>query len=149
MPVNREASGILEPRVKPGAIDVTGGCGSAFSRQELSEACCSHGPRNSEGAGKPDAGRTREPCVQRECTFAHASNDRFSRNNRHPRAIGLRLTTLISSVRRAFWPPSPLARDPGVDPSIGGSGLHDFAVRTGRVRQLRQCVHRILRANVS
>ena len=31
----------------------------------------------------PDAGCTREPCVQESCTFTHASNNRFSRDTRH------------------------------------------------------------------
>jgi hypothetical protein len=26
---------------------------------------------------------------------------------------------VISSVRRAFWPPSPRVKSPGVDPSVG------------------------------
>src|SRR5689334_2880006 len=36
---------------------------------------------------------------------------------------------VISSVRRAFWPPSPCASPARLDPSVGGSGPHDFAVR--------------------
>src|SRR5689334_3811114 len=36
---------------------------------------------------------------------------------------------VISSVRRAFWPPSPRASLARLDPSVGGSGPHDFAVR--------------------
>jgi len=39
---------------------------------------------------------------------------------------------VISSVRRAFWPPSPCARHARLDPSVGGSGPHDFAVRDPR-----------------
>ena len=39
----------------------------------------------------PDAGRTREPCAQKNVHLAHASNDRFSRNNRHSPRNGLRL----------------------------------------------------------
>ncbi len=39
----------------------------------------------------PDAGRTREPCVQRKVHFAHASNDRFSQNTGIPCAMVLRL----------------------------------------------------------
>jgi len=79
----------------------------------------------------PDAGRTREPCVQRKVHFAHASNDRFSQINRHsPRewCYGL---YVVSSVRRAVWPPSPRIRHAKLDPSVGGSGQHDFAVRIG------------------
>jgi len=36
---------------------------------------------------------------------------------------------VVSSVRRAFWPPSPEDHHFRLDPSVGGSGPHDFAVR--------------------
>src|SRR5690242_1615794 len=36
---------------------------------------------------------------------------------------------VLSSVRRAFWPPSPRVRRARLDPSVAGSGRHDFAVR--------------------
>src|SRR5262249_43835421 len=39
---------------------------------------------------------------------------------------------VISSVHRACWPPSPRVRRTRLDPSVGGSGPHDFAVRDPR-----------------
>ncbi len=85
--------------------------------------------------GMPDAGCTREPCVQKKCTFTHASNDRFSRTTGIPRAMVLRLIRdllgapgLLATVARGLvirW----------LDPSVGGSGPHDFAVRLGIARQ--------------
>jgi len=63
--------------------------------------------------------------------FAHASNDRFSRNNRHSPRNGLRL------IRDLLGAPGSLATvtlriiTARLDPSVGGSGPHDFAVRTG------------------
>ena len=48
----------------------------------------------------PDAGRTREPCVQRKVHFAHASNDRAAGTTGTPCAMGYGLY-VVSSVRRA------------------------------------------------
>jgi len=67
--------------------------------------------------------------VQKKVHFAHASNDRAAGTAGIPCAMGYGLY-VISSVRRAFWPPSLaeiIIRE--LDPSIGGSGPHDFAVR--------------------
>jgi len=35
----------------------------------------------------PGAGRTREPCVQRQCTFTHASNNRAAKSSGIPCAM--------------------------------------------------------------
>jgi hypothetical protein len=43
----------------------------------------------------PDAGRTREPCVQRKVHFAHASNDRAADTTGVPCAMGLRLIRVL------------------------------------------------------
>ena len=60
----------------------------------------------------PDAGRTREPCVQRTVHFAHASNDRAAGTTGIPCAMGLRLIArsprsagLIASVALGFVTP--------------------------------------------
>ena len=91
----------------------------------------------------PDAGRTREPCAQKAAHFAHARNHRFSQNTGIPCAMGYGLYA-VSSVRRAFCPPSPARLVTcELDPSIGGSGQRDFAVRIERVRLARRHVHRI------
>src|SRR5690348_3959222 len=50
--------------------------------------------------GTPDAGRTREPCVQKECTFTHARNHRAAETTGVPCAMGYGLY-VFSSVRRA------------------------------------------------
>ncbi len=44
---------------------------------------------------------------------------------------------VFSSVRRAFWPPSPRARHARLDLSVGRSGPHEFAVRAGLARRAR------------
>jgi hypothetical protein len=90
----------------------------------------------------PDAGRTREPACKEGCTFAHASNDRAADTAGTPCAMGYGLYA-VSSVRRAFWPPSPHVRHTKLDPSIGGPGQRDFAVRIARARLSRRHVHRI------
>ena len=48
----------------------------------------------------PDAGRTREPCVQRKVHFAHASNDRYRRNTGIPCAMVLTAYSALSPVYR-------------------------------------------------
>src|SRR5579871_5506077 len=86
----------------------------------------------------PDAGRTREPCVLNKLHIAHASNDRFSRNTGIPRAMVL---TAASCSPRCTGPDSHrrLALvTPRLDPSVGGSGPHDLAVRIARARLSRQ-----------
>src|SRR5690242_3310074 len=54
---------------------------------------------------------------------------------------------VFSSVHRALWPPSPCARHERLDPSVGGSGPHDFAVReiafVGATSAEQPHVHRI------
>jgi hypothetical protein len=78
----------------------------------------------------PDAGRTREPCVQKESALCARKQHRFSRTTGIPRAMVLRL------IRDLLGAPGCLAtvasRETSrekLDPSIGGSGPHDFAVR--------------------
>jgi len=45
----------------------------------------------------PDAGRTREPCVQKEVHFAHASNNRAAKSTGIPCAMvyGLYVVSLV------------------------------------------------------
>ena len=47
--------------------------------------------------GMPDAGRTREPCVQRKVHFAHASNNRAAKSTGIPCAMvyGLYVVSLV------------------------------------------------------
>ena len=49
----------------------------------------------------PDAGRTREPCVQKDVHFAHASNDRYRRNTGIPCAMVFNGCSVLSSESRA------------------------------------------------
>jgi len=80
----------------------------------------------------PDAGRTHGPPATKN---AGGSYHRFSRNNRHsPRGGGTVYTCSprcagLSSHRRLAIRPARL------DPSVGGSGPHDFAVRFRTARQ--------------
>jgi hypothetical protein len=62
-------------------------------------------------------------------------------DNRHSLRNGLRLIRVLLGAP-GFWPPSPRVRHARLDPGIGGSGPHDFAVRTWRIRLPRQSVHR-------
>src|SRR5262249_29694001 len=79
--------------------------------------------------GMPDAGRTREPCVQKSVHSAHARNHRAAATTGTPCAMVLtaapcspRCTGLVSHRRLAKRP----AR---LDPSVGGTGPHGLAVR--------------------
>jgi hypothetical protein len=70
-----------------------------------------------------------EPCVQRRCASCARKQRQGSRNNRHSPREWFYGLYVFSSVRRAVWPPSPCASLARLDPSVGGSGPHDFAVR--------------------
>jgi hypothetical protein len=87
--------------------------------------------------GTPDAGRTREPCVQKTVHLAHAGSNRAAE-------------TIRRSLRNGFTAYTRSPRCPGVlatvackfvacklDPSVGGSGPRDFAVRIGRIRLMQ------------
>jgi len=47
----------------------------------------------------PDAGRTREPCVQREVHFTHASNNRAAKSTGIPCAMVYGLYVVSSECR--------------------------------------------------
>ncbi len=90
--------------------------------------------RRERAQGMPDAGRTREPCVQKKCTFAHASKTGQPKQPASP-AQWFTAYSALSSVSRASLPPSPadvVTRE--LDPSIAGSGPHAFAVRDAGAR---------------
>jgi hypothetical protein len=91
--------------------------------------------------GMPGAGRTHGPPATKK---AGGSHHRFSLNNRHSPHNGVtaytcsrRCTGLVSHRRSA-------QRLAELDPSVGETRPHDFAVRIGHVRQPCQPVHRIL-----
>ena len=82
----------------------------------------------------PDAGRTRRSCVQKKMHICARKQRQGSRDNRRslrngltaytwsPRCAGLLATVACELVIRRL------------DPGVGGSGPHDFAVRAGRAR---------------
>src|SRR5690242_18548429 len=68
----------------------------------------SSSPSESKRAqGTPDAGRTREPCVQRKLRFAHASSDRAAETIRRTLRSGLRLIRGLLLGDRSSWPLVP------------------------------------------
>jgi hypothetical protein len=79
----------------------------------------------------PDAGRTREPCVQKEMHFCARKQHRFSRTTGIPRAMVLTATPRsprcsgLVSHRHLF---DYLER---LIPSVGGTGPHGLTVREG------------------
>jgi len=84
----------------------------------------------------PDAGRTREPCVQRNCTLrtqattGQPNQPAFPARWFTPYTWSPRCTGLFSHRRLA----KRLAR---LDPSVGGSGQHDFARPRGMLSSAR------------
>ena len=93
----------------------------------------------------PDAGRTREPCVQKEVHFAHASNDRAADTTGTPCAMGYGLY-VISSVCRACEPPSPrVFVTRGLIPASGDRDRTISPSASARLVVARNCVHRIPR----
>ena len=103
---------------------------SSFSRHDMSELCILSSPRAKQRAqGTPDAGRTREPCVQKKCTFTHASSTGQPDNPAFPAqwftaCFALSpVTGFLATVTSPMSPPAKLGA------SIGAPGPHDFAVR--------------------
>jgi hypothetical protein len=73
---------------------------SAFSRHDMPEFSLQRLPSTSKRAqGTPDAGRTREPCVQKKLRFAHASNDRAAGTTGVPCAMVYGLWRALPGVR--------------------------------------------------
>ena len=82
----------------------------------------------------PDAGRTREPCVQKKCTLRTQATTGQPKQPASP-AQWFTAYRALSSVSRASLPPSPadvVTRE--LDPSIGRSGPRAFAVRDAGAR---------------
>ncbi len=98
--------------------------------QAVPELCVRVVPPGEEGAG--NAGCWPHPQVLRakKMHLCARKQQQGSRNNRHSLRDGLRLIRDLLGAP-GFWPPSPRARHTKLDPSIGGSGPHDFAVRSG------------------
>jgi hypothetical protein len=79
--------------------------------------------------GTPDAGCTRKPCVQKKMHTAHASNTGSAGTTGIPRAMVLRLIRDLLGAPGCLATVASCLRHTRLDPSIGGSGPHDFAVR--------------------
>src|SRR6185437_5665704 len=99
---NLAQRGHVGGRDKPGpeGRKETSAHASAFPRQENARVMHRWSPSRSERAqGMPDAGRTREPCVQRKVHFAHASNNRAARTTGIPCAMVYGLYVVSSECR--------------------------------------------------
>src|SRR5215813_2995570 len=79
----------------------------------------------------PDAGRTHGPPATRK---AGGSHHRQGRNNRHSLRNGLRLIARSPRGTGLVSPRRPLVIISELDPSVGGSGPHAFAVRLACAR---------------
>jgi hypothetical protein len=64
--------------------------------------------------------------------------------SRHSPRDGFNAYIVISSVHRAFWPPSPLGSSPEqLDTSVGVPGPHDFTSASSAFVSRKPNVHRI------
>jgi hypothetical protein len=108
---------------------------SSFPRHDSPELCLGSPSKLWRAQGVPDAGRTREPCVQRKVHFAHASNDRAAETTGTPCAMVLRLirgllgapgslATVASRSSRGLIPASG-----NRDRTISPSASHAFVLR--------------------
>jgi hypothetical protein len=73
------------------------------------------------------------------------SHHRFAETFRHSLHNGLTAYTALSSVSRAFLPPSPVDHLDRLDTSVGVSGPRSLTIHNGALRQTRPYVHRIPR----
>jgi hypothetical protein len=97
---------------------------------------------NPRAQGMPDARTHPQPCVQWKKARKQVTTG-TPKQSGIPRANGVYGCSVLSPVLRACWPPSPQARRPRLDPSVGRSGPHGFAVRITSARLAPFCVHRI------
>jgi hypothetical protein len=139
---NREASGMLDAPVKPGHD--SGGDVTPHSRgTSCPSDASSLSLERQRAQGKPDARSHPQPRVRDSKRRKHTSEYRYAETFRPSLRNGFAAYGALSPVSGLF----SHRRSPGIfgklDPSIGRSGPHAFAVRIGRVRQRRQSVHRI------
>ena len=83
----------------------------SFSRHDLPELCQSRPSMKQRAQGTPDVGRTREPCVQENAHWRTQATTGQPGQPAFPAQWFYGLY-VISSVRRAFWPPSPRKTSP-------------------------------------
>jgi hypothetical protein len=126
--------GVLGRPVEPG--DDCGGCSNAFPRHIAPESCLISRPTRPRG--RRECRMLAAPAslaCKRKCTLRTQATTGTAETPAFPAQWFYGLY-VISSVRRAFWPPSLSRNVPReLDPSVGGSGPHDFAVRLGIARQ--------------
>jgi len=86
-------------------------------------------PEDERAQGTPDAGRTRRALRAKEMHFAHAGNNRAAETTGVPCAMVLRLIRDLLGVPGLLAAVACRLVTRRLDPSVGGSGPHDFAVR--------------------
>ena len=112
----------------------------SFPRHDLPGFCSIIALERQRAQGMPGVWCTRGLVCSEKST--RVRNHRYAETFRHSLRDGLRLIARsprcagLDSHRREQIIHS-------LDSSVGESGPRDFTVRIGRVRQLRQCVHRI------
>ena len=113
-------------------LAMTKGREGASPRHDLPELCQSSRPGNQRAQGMPGDGLTHGPPAEKN---AGGSDHRFSRINRHSPRNGLRLIRDLPGVRALIA--TVVERNTcfaQLDPSVGESGPHDFAVHVRHAR---------------
>jgi hypothetical protein len=129
--------GVLGRPVKPG--DDSGEDVAHRSRGTKCPSVASFATLSIQRAqGAPDAGRTREPCVQRKVHFAHASINRAAETTGTPCAMGLRLIRdllgapgFLATVASSFVTRSLIPASGGRDRTISPSHRTHFVLHAG------------------
>jgi len=115
----------------------------------MPERCMDIGPRSERAQGTPDAGRTREPCVQKKVHFAHASNNRAAETTGVPCAMVHGLWRALPGVRALIVTVACRHEGRKLDLGIGRPGPHAFArPRRSRSSSATVRVHRMPASNV-
>jgi hypothetical protein len=116
---------------------------AAFPRHDVPELCIIIVPRRQREQGMPARQSHPQPCVQVKKARKQVTTGTPKR--RHSLHDGLTAYTCSPWCTGLFSHHRSTIRLAELDPSVGRSGPHDFAVRAGRARLARQHVHRIPR----
>jgi hypothetical protein len=114
-------------------FDESGVSVHAFALPRLCEPgfCASCLPSSREGAGNAGCWPHPRALRAKKLHFYARKKSQGSRNTRHSLRNGFTAYTCSPRCAGLFGHRRPAKRPAGLDPSVGGSGPHDFAVRSG------------------
>jgi hypothetical protein len=115
-----------------------GGIASRSRGMNLSGSCTIITLEETEGAGNTGCWPHPRALRAKKMHFAHASNDRAAGTTGVPCAMALRRITRSPRCPGFFSHRRAAIRPAALDPGIGGSGPHAFAVRPRSARQAKR-----------